>query len=80
MTKDEILMQIRSVFYEVLNRNNIVLTETTAVCDIDGWDSLTNIIVITQIEQRMGIRFNFREMLRVKNLGDLCNAVLTKIG
>lgn len=47
--------------------------------DVDGWDSLTHMQIIAQIEKRFGVRFNFREVIKFKNVGDLCSALLTKM-
>lgn len=47
--------------------------------DVDGWDSLTHMQIIAQIEKHFGVRFNFREVIKFKNVGDLCSALLTKM-
>ena len=35
--------------------------------------------IIAQIEKHFGVRFNFREVIKFKNVGDLCSALLTKM-
>ena len=42
-------------------------------------DSLTHMQIIAQIEKHFGVRFNFREVIKFKNVGDLCSALLTKM-
>jgi len=34
---------------------------------------------MSEIEKHFKIKFNFREVLKLKNIGDVCNAVLAKI-
>ena len=44
------------------------------------WLGLANPMqIIAQIEKHFGVRFNFREVIKFKNVGDLCSALLTKM-
>lgn len=78
MTKQEVLQQIEIIFHEVLNRTDFTLTEETTAKDVNGWDSLTNMTLIVRIEEKFDCKFKFREIVKFKNIGDLCDAVLTK--
>lgn len=66
------------VFRKVLKRDNITLTETTTANDVEGWDSLTNMLLISEIEKTFQLHFSFREIVRLKNVGDLCAAIARK--
>jgi acyl carrier protein len=79
MTQEEALIQVQNIFEEALKRENIQLTELSTANDVDGWNSLSHMIIISSIEKRFGIRFNFREIVKLKNVGDLCNAILIKM-
>ncbi len=79
MTQEDALVQIQLIFQETLKRENIQLTESSTANDVDGWNSLTHMIIISQIEERFAIRFNFRDVVKFKNVGDLCNALLIKM-
>jgi acyl carrier protein len=79
MTQEDALVQIQLIFQETLKRENILLTESSTANDVDGWNSLTHMIIISQIEERFAIRFNFRDVVKFKNVGDLCNALLIKM-
>ena len=65
MDTQMILTKLSLIFQEILKRDNIVLTNETTAQDVEGWNSLTNMILISRIE-------------RFKNVGDICNAILTK--
>jgi len=45
---------------------------------VDGWDSLTNMRLITAIEKHYNIRFGLREILKFKHVGDLCASIQAK--
>jgi Acyl carrier protein len=79
MTQQEVLLQVQNIFQEVLKRENMQLTESCTTNDVDGWNSLSHMMIISNIEKHFGIRFNFREVVKFKNVGDLCDAILKKM-
>lgn len=78
METKELLEILNGIFRKVLKRDNITLTESTTAHDVEGWDSLTNMILLTEIEKKCGVRFTFREIVKLKNVGDLCQTILNK--
>lgn len=71
METKELLETLNGIFRKVLKRDNITLTESTTAHDVEGWDSLTNMVLLTEIEKKFGVRFTFREIVKLKNVGDL---------
>ncbi|CDD82565.1 MULTISPECIES: acyl carrier protein [Bacteroidaceae] len=78
-TTAEILEALNGIFRHVLKNESLNLTETTTAHDVDGWDSLTNMLLISEVEKAFGVRFNFREIVKMKNVGDLCAAIANKM-
>ena len=78
MDTQMILTKLSLIFQEILKKDNIVLTNATTAQDVEGWNSLTNMILISRIEKDFNVHFTFRDIVRVKNVGDICNAILTK--
>jgi len=78
MELTEILDQVTEVFRTVLKNSTVELYDSTTAADVDGWDSLTNIQLITAVEKHFGIKFKLREILKLKNVGDLCLSVQKK--
>ena len=71
MDTQTILNEMSLIFRDVLDN------ETTAQ-DVEGWDSLTNMQLINKIEKKFNVRFTFRDIVKLKNVGDICHAILTK--
>ncbi|MDR3218568.1 MAG: acyl carrier protein [Dysgonamonadaceae bacterium] len=78
MEKKEILVALQAIFREVLDDENIVLSEETVSNDIEGWDSLTHIQIIVAIEQYFKIKFTSKEILSWKNIDEMLNSVYEK--
>jgi len=47
--------------------------------DIDGWDSLSHVNLITAVESHFKIRFTQKELLTLRNVGDLFKTIKCKI-
>lgn len=78
METTDLLEILNGIFRKVLKRDDITLTEDTTAHDVEGWDSLTNMVLLTEIEKKFGVRFTFREIVKLKNVGDLCQTILNK--
>lgn len=78
MTKQEVLQQVEAIFHQVLKRHDFTLTGTTTAAMIEGWDSLTNMTLISEIEKHFECKFSFREIVKFKDIDALCDAVITK--
>ena len=78
METEEILRELDTIFRNILKNENIALTPATTAKDVEGWDSLTNMHLITAIEKHYNIRFGLREILKFKHVGDLCASIQAK--
>ena len=78
METEEILRELDTIFRNILKNGNIALTPATTAKDVEGWDSLTNMRLITAIEKHYNIRFGLREILKFKHVGDLCASIQAK--
>ena len=75
MDTTELLEILNGIFRKVLKRDDITLTESTTAHDVDGWDSLTNMVLITEIENKFGVRFSFREIVKLIGIGGKSNVI-----
>ena len=71
MNRNEIIEKLTAVFHEVFNDNNIVLRDDMTASDVDNWDSLTHMLMITKVEEAFGVRFKLKELNKLKKVGDI---------
>ena len=79
MEKTEIREKIKEVLISVLNHDNFEMIDELSAKDVDGWDSLTHMIIITEIESLFSVRFKLKELNKLNNLGNLIDLVKGKL-
>lgn len=78
MDKSEALKKVNEIFIDVLDNQDIVLTNSTSANDVEDWDSLTHIQLIVAIEKKLKIRFTSKEIQSWKNVGEMIDCIITK--
>ena len=79
MTKNEIMVQIQEIFCDVLDNEDIVLTDTTTSDDIEEWDSLSHIQLVVSIEKSFKLKFTAADISSWGNGGEMCEAIAAKV-
>ncbi len=79
MDKNVIIEKLSAIFHEVFNDNNIVLQDAMTANDVENWDSLTHMLMITKVEEVFGIKFKLKELNKLKKVGDLINTIDSKL-
>lgn len=77
MEREEVRKLLSGIFEVVLNQP-VELTDDMTTDDIDNWDSLTNMTIISEIERQCGIKFKLRDIIRMKNVGDIIDTIIKK--
>ena len=78
MTREEILNKLNNIFNQVFDRE-ITLLESTSAKDINGWDSLTHITIISMVEEEFEISFTMKLVLEMQNIGDMISIIEEEI-
>ena len=73
------LDRISDIIRDVTQNPTATITATSTASDIEGWDSLSHIYIIAEIEDAFNIRMTAQEGGGVKNVGDLLQIVESKL-
>jgi acyl carrier protein len=79
MSYEEIKSRLNKVFCKVFKESSLVITEDTTAKDIEKWDSLTHLILISTTESEFGIKFKLKELIAMKNVGDFLRSIESKL-
>ncbi|MBF0440622.1 MAG: acyl carrier protein [Oligoflexales bacterium] len=74
----EIIDQLQNVFRRVFDDDRINISRTMTAADVEDWDSLNHVLLVTAIEREFKLRFTIGEVTRLKNVGDLIDLVEQK--
>jgi acyl carrier protein len=75
----EISNRVQKILKNILKHNSFEMRDDLMATDVDGWDSLSHMIIITEIEKDYGIKFKLKELNKLKNIGSLIELVETKL-
>ena len=77
--RKEILDRINQILISVLKHDKFELNDELTATDVEGWDSLTHMNIITEIENNFNIKFKLRELNKLKNMGSLVELIQSKV-
>ncbi|MEE0379523.1 MAG: acyl carrier protein [Ruminococcus sp.] len=74
-----IMEQLQEIFRDVFADDAIVLQGTTTSSDIEDWDSLAHIQLISEIENHFGIQFTLQEAVAASNVSEFVQIIESKL-
>ena len=80
MSEQEIYERLNEVFRNVFDDDDIEVEAGTTADDIEDWDSLEQINLLTAIEKKFNIKFKLADVRNLKNVGDLLDLVARMVG
>ena len=79
MERKEIVDKLTFIFRTVFKDGNIVLREDMTADDVETWDSLTHMAMISEVEKCFSIKFKLKELNKLRQVGDLIAIVESKL-
>lgn len=78
MERNLILAEMQEMFRDILDNEEIVLSDITTADDIEEWDSLSHVQLVVAIEKHFGVRFTSEEIMNMANVGDMVTTIIAK--
>lgn len=75
MDKNEIFEAVQQIFRDNFDDKELVITRETCADDIEDWDSLEQINLLTAMEKKFGLKFNLSDVRNLENVGDLLDLI-----
>ena len=75
MTEQEILAAVQDIFRDNFDDDSLEITRATCADDIEDWDSLEQINLLTAMEKKFGLKFKLEEVRGLNNVGDLLDLI-----
>lgn len=69
------LERINKIFKIVFNKENLTITEQTCPNDIEGWDSLPHVRLLTLLEEEFNVKFDINQIISMETVGDIVRVI-----
>ncbi len=80
MEREEVMQKVTEIARDIFDDEELELNDDTIAADVDGWDSLTHLSFINEIENEFGIKFEMKEVQGLNNVGELIDVIMERIG
>ena len=78
MTRDEVFNEVQNIFRDIFDADDLVISNTTNSDEIEDWDSLNHINLVSAIEKEFKIQFALGELMTLKDVGAMVDLMMTE--
>jgi acyl carrier protein len=79
MDRSDVLNKLTPIFRTVFSNDSMVLTNELTANDVEKWDSLTHMLLITEIESAFSIKFKLKDLNKMRNIGEMIEIIISKL-
>lgn len=75
MSTEQILEKLTEIFKDVFDDDTVIINQNTTPQDIDGWDSLQHITLLSAIGDEFDCSFSLDQMIEIQSVADMISAL-----
>ena len=75
MTEQAILEAVQEIFRDNFDDDTLEITRATCADDIEDWDSLMHITLISAVEDEFDMKFDMKDIVNLKNVGEMVDII-----
>ncbi|MCR5237116.1 MAG: acyl carrier protein [Lachnospiraceae bacterium] len=79
MTRDEVFEEVRKIFRDNFDDDDLVVVDETNSSDIEDWDSIEHINLVIAMEKKFDLKFNIREVGKLANVGEMVDLIVSML-
>ena len=79
MTRKELFDGVQDIFRDIFDEDDMVIEDKTTSDDVEEWDSLNHINLVSAIEKEFEIRFALGELMELKDVGAMIDLMVKKL-
>ena len=79
MTREELFDGVQDIFRDIFDEDDMVIEDKTNSDDVEEWDSLNHINLVSAIEKEFEIRFALGELMALKDVGAMIDLMVEKL-
>ena len=75
MEREQIIEKLTFICKEVFENDNFVYDAGLSVGNVDGWTSLTNMMLVAELEKEFNVKFKLLELSTLDNMAAIVSAL-----
>ena len=79
MTREDVLYNVQEIFRDIFDEHDMVIEDKTNSDDVEEWDSLNHINLVSAIEKEFKIKFALGELMSLKDVGAMIDLMMVKL-
>ncbi len=79
MEREEVMEKVTEIARDIFDDDELELDDETIAADVDGWDSLTHLSLMNEIENEFEIKFEMKEVQGLNNVGELVDVIMERL-
>ena len=79
MTKEEVFYGVQDIFRDIFDEDDLNISNSTNSDEIEDWDSLNHINLVSAIEKEFKIKFTLSELISLKDVGAMIDLMVGKL-
>ena len=79
MTREDIFDGVKDIFRDIFDDDDLIIHDSTNSDEIEDWDSLNHINLVSAIEKEFNIRFALGELQTLKDVGAMIDLMEEKL-
>jgi len=74
--KEKVLLELSEIFKRELDDKGLNINYSSSPKSVEKWDSITNLVLISAIEEKFNLVFPVEFIFTAENVGDLCDFIV----
>ena len=79
MEREDLKNEIQEIAREIFAKPELEINDAMGAVDVDTWRSLSFMQFLTSIEDKYGFKFKMMELLQLRNIGAVIDAILKHV-
>lgn len=78
MDQQEIMEKLTKIFQDEFDDDELIIFEDMTPDDIDDWDSMTMVSLMSNIASEFSLKFSMGELKKIHSIGDIVRMIIDR--
>lgn len=79
MNENEVYRELNEIFRDIFDDDTITINASTTSADIEDWDSIEHINLISAVEKHFKVKFSMKQVSTMKNVGEMVDIIISQL-